>query len=99
MADSFILRYPVPGAVGHEAEWQSVDGSGTPTATRGRGALGDAAAQLAGRRLTLVVPGEDVALASPELPARGAAKLVKLAPYALEAVSYTHLTLPTKRIV
>ena len=84
MADSFILRYPVPGAVGHEAEWQSVDGGGAPTATRGRGTLGDAASAVLGRKVIVVVPGEDVMLASPELPVRGAAKLLKLAPFALE---------------
>ena len=84
MADSFILRYPVPGAVGHEAEWQSVDGSGTPTSLRGRGSLAEAASVAGSRRLIVVVPGEDVMLASPELPARGAAKLVRLAPFALE---------------
>ena len=91
MADSFILRYPVPGAVGHEAEWQSVDGSGAPTATRGRGTLGEAAAAAGSRRVIVVVPGEDVMLAAPEMPARGAAKLVKLAPFALEELLATEI--------
>ncbi|HXQ30427.1 MAG TPA: type II secretion system protein GspL [Steroidobacteraceae bacterium] len=84
MAESFVLRYPVPGASADEAEWLAVDASGARIGEPERGTLAAAAAAVGGRRLIVLVPGEDVALSAPELPARGAAKLLKLAPFALE---------------
>lgn len=84
MAESFVLRFPLPGAPAHEAEWLSVDGSGAPAGMSGQGTLVEAASVAGSRRLIVIVPGEDVALSAPELPAKSGAKLLKLVPYALE---------------
>jgi general secretion pathway protein L len=84
MADSFVLRYPLPGTTADEAQWISVDSGGAPAGTRGHGTLAAAAAAAGGRRVLVIVPGEDVALSAPELPARGGARLAKLVPFALE---------------
>jgi len=84
MAESFVLRCPVPGASADEAEWLAVDSGGARIGEPERGTLAAAAAAVGGRRVVVLVPGEDVALSVPELPARGAAKLLKLIPFALE---------------
>jgi general secretion pathway protein L len=84
MADSFVLRFPLPGTTADEAEWLSVDGSGAPTGVRGHGTLAAAAAVAGGRRVLVIVPGEDVALSAPELPPRSGGRLAKLVPFALE---------------
>ncbi len=84
MAESLVLRYPLPASTTDDAEWLAVDAGGAPTGVHGHGSLAAAAAAAGGRRLVLVVPGEDVALSAPELPARGGARLAKLVPFALE---------------
>jgi general secretion pathway protein L len=84
MPEAFVLRYPLPGVTADEAEWVGVDASGARTDPPGRGTLAAAAAAVAGRRVVVLVPGEDVSLAAPELPGRGAARLARLAPFALE---------------
>jgi general secretion pathway protein L len=84
MPDSFVLRFPAPGAAPDAAEWVAVDAHGARVGEVGRGPLAAAAEVLGGRRLLLLVPGTDVTLAAPELPARGGAKLARLVPYALE---------------
>ena len=84
MPDTFVLRYPAPGADGAIAEWLVTDAAGARSGPTGRGTLELAAAAAGGRRLVLLVPGTDVTLAAPALPAKGAAKLLRLAPYALE---------------
>jgi general secretion pathway protein L len=83
MADSLVLRYPIDRGPA-ECEWVGVDAHGVRTGPAGRGALADAAAAQGGRRLLVLVPGEDVTLAAPELPTKGAARLQKLVPFALE---------------
>lgn len=84
MADSFVLRYPAPGSSADYCEWVVVDAHGVRAGDAGQGSLADASAALAGRRLIVVVPGEEVLLAAPDLPTRSAAKLAKLIPFALE---------------
>ena len=84
MADSFVLRFPAPGASPDAAEWVLVDGRGARLAAVGRGTLAEAAAALGGHRLVVLVPGTEVTLAAPQLPARGGARLARLAPFALE---------------
>jgi general secretion pathway protein L len=84
MPDTFVLRYPAPGA-GHEgAQWLCVDASGGRVGPVGQGTLATAAEAAGSRRLVVLVPGEEVTLAAPELPAKSAAKLAQLARYALE---------------
>jgi general secretion pathway protein L len=84
MAESFILRFPAPVAAAAEAEWLIVDGGGARLDATKRGTLAAAAASLGGRRLIVIVPGTDVTLAAPQLPSKGAAKLLQLVPFALE---------------
>jgi len=90
MAESCVLRLRASGSDGPahgtvpDAEWIVVDGAGTQLSATVRGALSEAAAAVGGRRLVALAPGPDVVLAAPELPARGAAKLLQLAPFALE---------------
>jgi general secretion pathway protein L len=84
MAESFVLRYPAPGAAPDAAEWVVVDAHGARITAVGRGTLAEAAQAHGAHRLLLLVPGTEVTLAAPELPARGGAKLARLAPFALE---------------
>jgi len=91
MAESCVLRLRAAGGAdgsaygaAQQAEWIVVDGAGTQLSATARGALSEAAAAVRGRRLVALAPGPEVALAAPELPARGAAKLLQLAPFALE---------------
>ena len=82
MADWLLLRLPsVPG--GH-ASWLVVDARGAPVGPMQGGPLTLAAARTAGRRVCVLVPGTDVLLAEPEVPARAGLKLQQLVPYALE---------------
>jgi general secretion pathway protein L len=50
----------------------------------GRGSLADAAPLARGRRVLLLVPGEDVLLASAAMPSRKPAEIARALPYALE---------------
>ena len=87
MAESLVLRLSAPGAAGDSAptaDWIVVDAAGIATGAVGHGTLAEAAAAQDGRRLVLLLPGADVALASPEIPGRNPAKLLKLVPFALE---------------
>lgn len=80
MADSCVLRLVAPSS----AEWVSVDATGARSTPVARGTLAEAASACGGRRLVVLVPSADVVLATPEVPARGSAKLLKLVPFALE---------------
>ena len=84
MAETFVLRYPAPDAAAADAEWVVVDAQGARVGAVLRGSLADAAAALHARRLIVLVPGAEVTLAVPALPARGAARQARLAPFALE---------------
>jgi general secretion pathway protein L len=87
MADHVVLRLP-PGLVGvpdaTELTWITTDARGVPTGPVTRGPWSEAAAACASQRLIVVVPGTDALLAMPHIPARGAAKVAKLVPFALE---------------
>ena len=80
MADSFVLRFLAPD----RSEWVAVDAGGARLGNVGRGSLAEAAAAAQGRRVIVLVPGSEVVLAAPELPARSPARLLQLAPVALE---------------
>ena len=79
MADFCVLRLTAPGRV----EWLTVDAGGRPMAELAAGTLGDAASASRGRRLIVIVPGGDVALAEPEIPLKSG-RLLQAVPYALE---------------
>lgn len=70
--------------LGEPATWVIVDGSGARLGPVATGALADAAPLAAERRVIALVPGAEVTLAEPELPARSGARLAQVAPFALE---------------
>ena len=82
MADWLLLR--LPRTPEEPATWLVASAGGAPLAATHSGPLADAAGAAAGRRLCALVPGTDVLLAEPELPAKSGAKLQQLVPYALE---------------
>src|SRR5512137_658002 len=82
MADWLLLR--LPRTPEEPATWLIASAGGAPLAATQSGPLADAAAAAAGRRLCVLVPGSDVLLAEPELPAKSGIRLQQLVPYALE---------------
>ncbi len=82
MAETLLLR--LPPAADQAATWLIVDGRGAAVGPPQSGPLNLAAARVAGRRVCVLVPGADVLLAEPELPAKAGTKLAQLVPYALE---------------
>lgn len=83
MPDSFIIRLPRSADV--PASWIAVDPLGNTLGAPRAGALAAAAADLKGRRVTVLVPAADVLLTAAELPPKaGGAKLAQIVQYALE---------------
>ncbi len=82
MADWLLLRLPRnPQA---EASWILADARGNPISAPQSGPLELAAQRAGGRHICVIVPGTDVLLTEPELPAKAGAKLQQIVPYALE---------------
>ena len=72
-------------AAQYQAEWLIVDATGARQGNVSWGSLKDAAAaQTAGRKTIVLVPGTDVLLAEPVLPLKSGAKLAQVVPFALE---------------
>src|SRR5215469_7013765 len=82
MADWLLLR--LPRSPDQPATWLIVDPRGNAVGTPQSGPLSLAAPRTAGRRICVVVPGNDVLLAEPEVPAKAGTKLAQVVPYALE---------------
>jgi general secretion pathway protein L len=82
MADWLLLR--LPRTPEEPSTWLVASADGAPLAATQSGPLADAAGAAAGRRVCALVPGSDVLLAEPELPAKSGVKLQTLVPYALE---------------
>ena len=82
MADWLLLRLPRTPA--QSATWLVVDPRGTPAGPPQSGPLSLAAPRTAGRRICVLVPGNDVLLAEPEVPTKAGTKLAQVVPYALE---------------
>jgi general secretion pathway protein L len=82
MADWLLLR--LPRAPEQPATWLVADSRGVPVGPAQAGPLSLAAQRASGRRVCALVPGADVLLAQPEVPARTGAKLLQLVPFALE---------------
>jgi general secretion pathway protein L len=82
MADWLLLR--LPRTPGQEASWILADARGNAISAPQSGALDLAAQRAAGRHVCVLVPGTDVLLTEPELPAKAGAKLQQIVPYALE---------------
>jgi general secretion pathway protein L len=82
MADWLLLRLPrEPQA---QASWILADARGNALSAAQTGPLEQAAQRAAGRHVCVLVPGTDVLLTEPELPAKAGAKLQQIVPYALE---------------
>ena len=82
MADWLLLR--LPRTPDQEASWLLADGRGNAISAPQSGPLEQAAMRAAGRHVCVLVPGTDVLLAEPELPAKAGTKLQQVVPYALE---------------
>jgi len=82
VADWLLLR--LPGTPGGDASWLVASPGGAPLTATQSGPLSQAAPAAAGRRVCALVPGSDVLLAEPELPAKSGLKLAQVVPYALE---------------
>jgi general secretion pathway protein L len=82
MADWLLLRLPRTPA--QPATWLVVDPRGNPAGPAQSGPLSLAAPRTAGRRICILVPGNDVLLTEPEVPTKAGTKLAQVVPYALE---------------
>lgn len=82
MADWLLLR--LPHTPDDPASWLVASASGAPLTAAQSGPVSLAAPVAAARRVCVLVPGSDVLLAEPELPARSGVKLQQIVPYALE---------------
>jgi general secretion pathway protein L len=82
MADWLLLR--LPRTPDEEATWLLVDGRGNAISAPQSGPLVQAAGRAPGRHVCVLVPGTDVLLTEPELPAKAGTKLQQVVPYALE---------------
>ncbi len=82
MADWLLLRLPRTPA--QPATWLVVDPRGNAVGAPQSGPLSLAAPRTAGRRICVLVPGNDVLLAEPEVPTKAGTKLAQVVPYALE---------------
>jgi general secretion pathway protein L len=81
---TFFIRLPRANDAVDTAQWLVVDSVGASSDDVHTGTLIEAAAAAAGRRVIVLIHGNDVVLAQPELPVRNQAKLVQLVPFALE---------------
>jgi general secretion pathway protein L len=82
MADWLLLRLSRAPAV--LASWVVVDSHGAAIEAASSGPLEAAVAAAAGRHVCVLVPGTDVLLLEPELPAKAGTKLAQIVAYALE---------------
>lgn len=80
MPDLLFIRPEDPD--GRRWHWRRVDADGTSAS--GAGALADAAPLGAGRRVVLLVPGEQVLLTTARIPLRSRARALGAVPWALE---------------
>lgn len=82
MAEWLILQLPRSGE--SSCNWMAVDASGYALGAPAEGALADAAAECAGRKVALVVGSGDVLLTDVELPPKSGVRPQQLVAYALE---------------
>lgn len=82
MAEYLVIRLPAES--GDPAHWIAVDSAGTRRGPPVAGALAEAAADVADRKVIALVPGTEVLTTSVDLPVRAGARLQAALPYALE---------------
>lgn len=81
MAETLFLRLPEGD---QPASWLPVDVLGNRVGRVQHGALADAAAHAAGRRLCVLVPGTEISLLHADIPSRNLPKVLQAVPFALE---------------
>jgi general secretion pathway protein L len=82
MSETLVIRIRASDEA--PASWLVVDANGARSGPVQSGPIADALGLAQGRRIALLLPGAEVALAEPELPLRGGAKLAQAVPFALE---------------
>ena len=82
MSETLVIR--LRAAEEAPASWLIVDRSGARSGPVHTGPLADALSLVENRSTVLLLPAGDVALAEPELPLRGGARLAQAVPFALE---------------
>jgi general secretion pathway protein L len=101
MSETLVIR--LRAAEEAPASWLIVDRSGGRSGPVHTGPLADALNLAEGRSTVLLLPAGDVALAEPELPLRGGARLAQAVPFALEEqlaseIESVHFAVGTKSI-
>ena len=82
MTETLVIRLRASDAA--PASWLIVDAMGARSGPVMSGPVEDALEIARGRRIVVLLPGTEVALAEPELPLRGGARLAQAVPFALE---------------
>ena len=82
MTETLVIRLDAVDS--GQAAWVAVDEQGRRVGAPGSGVLAAAAAAADGRSVTVLVPAVDVLLTRTELPVRGAARILRALPFALE---------------
>jgi general secretion pathway protein L len=82
MAETLVLR--LDPADPHTGAWLVVDEAGRRIGVPGAGAIATAAPSAAGRRIVVLAPAVDVLLTRVALPVRGASRILRALPFALE---------------
>jgi general secretion pathway protein L len=80
MSESLVIQF----REGAAPQWLVCDADGRVTVDAMSGTLEQAAPMAAGRRVVLIVPASDALVTESDAPAKGAAKLAQVVPYALE---------------
>ena len=82
MAETLVLK--IDSAEPGQGAWVVIDDQGHRIGAPGAGPLADANQAAAGRRVMVLVPAVDVLLTRVTLPVRGASKILRALPFALE---------------
>ena len=82
MTESLVIR--LDAADPARATWLAADEQGRRIGAPGAGSVADAAGAAAGRAVVVLVPAVDVLLTWAELPVKGAGKILRALPFALE---------------
>ena len=82
MAESLLIRIPDTGV--NHAEWAVLDDHGQIEGGIHKGELGDITGVAGGRKVTVVVSGEDVVLTEAEVPGGNLTQARKAIPFSLE---------------
>src|SRR3954469_21062916 len=80
MSESLVIQF----REGAAPQWLVCDADGRVTVDAMSGTLEQAAPMAAGRRVVLILPASDALVTESDAPAKGAAKLAQVVPYALE---------------